>query len=305
MNRFSRRSMIGASLAVMLSALAGTNLAFADAASPPRVDPQVVASMRPLSPLPSPGRMPAGSFMEQIQRRGKLIVGVSADTMLWGFRHPVTGEFQGFDIDLLRSMATAIFGDWHGHIEYITMNSADRIPSIKSGRVDMLAMTMTINAERKQQIGMSTPYYLAGQRILINRGAAVNSIEDLRGKPVCAADGSTSLKTLQERGAIPVGVPEWTRCLVELQLGHIRAISTDDSILVGLAAQDATTQLVGAAFTAEPYGVAVSLDHPELLRFVNAVLVEMMSDGRLEANYKTWMGKFGPAPALPAAVWSN
>lgn len=305
MKTFSRRSaLLGLSFAAALSLLP-LPVVYAQSRTAPAVDPQVVASSRPLSPMPSPGHMPGGSFMEKIQQRGKLVVGVSADTMIMGFQDPTTGEFQGFDVDILRAAATAIFGDWHNHIEYVVLNSAQRIDAIKSGQVDMLAMTMTINADRKRQIGMSTPYFVAGQRVLVNRGAKVTSIEDLRGQPVCAANGSTSLKALQERGTTPVGVADWTRCLVELQLGHVRAVSTDNVILMGLAAQDATTELVGDAFTAEPYGVAVSLDHPELLRFVNGVLQAMFSDGRWETSYQKWMGKFGPTPTLPAAIWSN
>lgn len=83
--------------------------AAAQAPSPPPCDAQ--ASLRPQGPLPPPGQMPAGTFMRTIQDRGRLIVGVDQTTLLFGYRDPATGTIQGFDIDMLREVARAIFGN--------------------------------------------------------------------------------------------------------------------------------------------------------------------------------------------------
>jgi polar amino acid transport system substrate-binding protein len=68
------------------------------------------ASLRP-GPLPTPGAMPPGSTMAAIAQRGRLIAGVDQDTYLFGFRNPATGQLEGFDIDIAREVARAIFGD--------------------------------------------------------------------------------------------------------------------------------------------------------------------------------------------------
>jgi polar amino acid transport system substrate-binding protein len=66
----------------------------------------------------------------------------------------------------------------------------------------------------------------------------------------------------------PVAVPYWTDCLVLLEEGKIAAISTDDSILAGIAAQDPYTKIVGPRISDEPYGLAISRQHPDFVRFV-------------------------------------
>jgi polar amino acid transport system substrate-binding protein len=93
---------------------------------------------------------------------------------------------------------------------------------------------------------------------------------------------------------------------VAFQQGVVDAISTDDTVLAGMAAQDPYAKIVGARFSDEPYDVAINLAHPELTQFVNAILERMRADGEWAAIYNTWLGKvFGPAPAPPAARYKD
>jgi polar amino acid transport system substrate-binding protein len=100
-----------------------------------------------------------------------------------------------------------------------------------------------------------------------------------------------------------VQVPFWTDCLVRLQQGEVAAISTDNSILAGLEGQDPFTKIVGPELTNEPYGLAISKQHPDFVRFVNAVLAAEESDGRWAASYKRWVGT--PVPAAPPARYAS
>ena len=77
-----------------------------------------------------------------------------------------------------------------------------------------------------------------------------------------------------------------------------QGISTDDSILADLAAQDPYTKIVGPRLADEPYRLAISKQHPDFVRFVNAVLARLRADGQWAASYKHWVG--GPVPAPPA-----
>jgi polar amino acid transport system substrate-binding protein len=81
-----------------------------------------------------------------------------------------------------------------------------------------------------------------------------------------------------------------------LQQDEVAAISTDDSILDGLAAQDPFTKLVGPALTQEPYGLAISKQHQDFVRFVNAVLAKERADGAWAASYHLWVSTRVPAP---------
>ena len=238
--------------------------------------------------------------MAKIRARGYLIAGVDQNTYHFGYLNPLDGKIEGFDIDMLHAVAAAIFGD-PSKVVYKAISDAQRIPAIQSGAVDIVAHTMTINCARMQQVDFSTVYYDAGQRVLVQAGSPVRSINDLGGKKVCATTGSTSIANIKAAPAhpIPVAVRYWTDCLVLLQQGQVAAISTDDSILAGLAAQDPWTRMVGPRFTSEPYGLAISKQHPDFVRFVNAVLARLRSDGQWAASYAHWVGT--PVPAPPPA----
>ena len=121
------------------------------------------------------------------------------------------------------------------------------------------------------------------------------------GKKVCAASGSTSIQNIAAAPSkpIPVAVSDWTDCLVMLQQGQVDAISTDNTILAGLAAQDPTTHLVGAGFSSEPYGLAMSQQAPDLVRFVNGALEQIRANGRWTALFHSnnLLGRDLPPPA--------
>ncbi|MEE6263245.1 glutamate ABC transporter substrate-binding protein [Plantactinospora sonchi] len=262
------------------------------------------ASLRPTGALPAPRQMPSGSAMARIVQRGRLVVGVDQNSYQFGFRDPFTGQLTGFDIDIAREIARALFGD-PNRIQFRAISSADRIKVVQDRSVDLVVRTMTMNCERWEQVSFSTEYFTAGQRILVHRGSEIGSIKDLRGKKVCAAAGSTSIRNIAEAETAPVSVVNWTDCLVLLQQNQVVAVSTDDSILAGLAAQDPNTEVVGPRFSDEPYGVAISKESPELVRFVNAVLARIRSNGTWTQLYNRWLRSLGPAPAPPTARYRD
>jgi polar amino acid transport system substrate-binding protein len=280
------------------------------AAPPAACNP--LASFAPSGPNPAPGAaMPVASYMAEIQKRGRLIAGVSSDTLLLGARNPLSGQIEGFDIEMLKAVSKAIFGD-PNKIEFRVITTAQRIPALQTdadkGGVDIVARAMTINCTRWTQIDFSTEYYLAGQKVLVAKGSTAKGMEDLKGKKVCAPNGSTSMDKLKTfAGLVPVGADTHTGCLVLFQQGKVDAITGDDTILAGLAAQDPYAVVVKApAFTQEPYGLGVSQKHQDFVRFVNGVLQQMRTDGQWATAYNTWLkGALGPAPAPPAAVYGR
>jgi polar amino acid transport system substrate-binding protein len=275
------------------------------AAPPSSCDP--LASFRPPAALPAPGRMPAGSPMAKIVQRGRLVVGVSQNAYLFGYRDSASGDLVGFDIDIAREMARALFGD-PSRIQFRAITTADRIPMIQSGAVDLVVRQTTMTCQRWQDVSFSSEYYSASQRILVPTNSPVAKVADLSGRKVCAAAGSTSIANLAAKvpGAVPVAGVDASDCLVLLQQGQIDAISTDDAILAGFAAQDPNTRLVQTpAISAEPYGIMVAKGSPDLVRFVNGVLERMRSDGTWAAIYGKWLSSLGAAPAPPAARYQD
>jgi polar amino acid transport system substrate-binding protein len=242
----------------------------------------------------------SGSFMAKIRTRGYLIAGVDQSTYHFGFLNPLTGQIEGFDIDMIRAVAKAIFGD-PSKVQFKAISDAQRISDITNGTVDIVAHTMTITCQRLQQLDFSSVYFESHQKVLVLKNSAATSLASLHGQKVCATTDSDSVTKIQQAKAVAVPVPYWTDCLVDLQQGDVAAVSTDDSILDGLAAQDPWTKIIGGALTNEPYGLAISKQHPEFVRFVNAVLQQYESDGQWKASYQRWLGPPQPPPKLQYA----
>jgi polar amino acid transport system substrate-binding protein len=257
------------------------------------------ASYRPDGGLPTPGQMPGNTTMRAIQDRGKLIAGVDQNTFLFGFRNPTTGALEGFDIDRVHEIAQAIFGD-PNKVQFKVVTSNNRIDVLKKGQVDVVVRTMTANCARWQDINFSTVYYTAGQRLLVDRTSTVQSLDQLGGKKVCAAKGSTSIVTIKDHPAklIPVQVDNWSDCLIMLQQGQVAGVSTDDTILSGMVAQDPNVKMVGPRFTDEPYGIGIPKANIDMVRFVNGVLAKSVADGTWQQSYDKWLGRTGE-PGTP------
>ena len=185
-------------------------------------------------------------------------------------------------------------------MHFKAISDAQRIPDIANGTVDIVAHTMTITCDRLKMIDFSSVYFEADQQVLVLKNSTATSLDDLHGQKVCATRGSDSVDRIRQHKAIAVQVPYWTDCLVLLQQGDVAAISTDDSILDGLAAQDPWTKIIGTPLTDEPYGLAISKQHPEFVRFVNAVLQQLRTDGQWKASYTHWLGTSGAQPAVGA-----
>ncbi|WP_020669555.1 glutamate ABC transporter substrate-binding protein [Amycolatopsis nigrescens] len=313
-------------LAVLISAVAMAAAGCGSAGKP--VDPAPVTDVQPPQPAhvggvdaggpgsankdcntgslaPNNGTgIPSGSTMAKIKERGKLIAGVDQTTFLFGFRNPTNGSLEGFDIDIAKQVAIAIFGTAENRIQFRAITSSQREAVLERNEVDIVVRTYTINCDRLKRVNFSTAYYVAGQRVLVPNSVAdkVDGLEDLGGQKVCAAKGSTPLKTIAAAPSkpVPVSVDNWSDCLVMLQQGQVAAVSTDDVILVGMAEQDPTTRIVGDKFTREPYGIGIPKANEDMVRFVNAVLDNVRA-GPWRQSYDKWLSKLlgdgSPPPA--------
>jgi polar amino acid transport system substrate-binding protein len=252
-------------------------------------------SLPPTAALPQPGRMPAGTFLHAIQHRGQLIVGVDQSSLGLGYFNPTTRRMEGFDIDLVRAVARAIFASSAHHIRYEAISTAQRDSVIPNGDVDIVASAYSITCERRSVMLFSSTYHVSHQKLLVPKNSNVSSLgdRDLRYKSVCGTKTSTSFKRLLRSQArthvAPVGVDLRTDCLALLQEGVVAAITSDEAILLGFQRQDPQTKIVGPSLETERYGMAINIRHPELVRFVNAVLLRLRRNGCAKAIERHWL----------------
>ncbi|PZG83464.1 sugar-binding protein [Streptomyces sp. NTH33] len=241
-----------------------------------------------------------GPTLGAIRSRGYLSVGVDQNSYRWGYRNPnnSTGELEGFDIDLAHRIAKDILGD-ENKVQFKAIPTNERIPAIRSGRVDMVVRTMTITCDRLKQVAFSAPYFLTGQQVLAPKTSRITGYDaSLAGRRVCSATGSTAYDHLsagKKDGRLPAStditttVPNQLDCLVRLQLGEVDAVVTDSALAASQAAQDPAVALKGTSFTKEFYGVAMKLDADDLVRRVNRILEDYRKDGGWKASYDTWL----------------
>ena len=279
---------------------AGTRIEPATPGVGPDTSCDPTASLAPTGPPPPPGTAAPGSTVAAILARGVLSVGVDQNTFPFGYRDPATGELAGFDVALARELARALFGD-PNRVRFRVESSGQRIPNLLSGAVDVVVQTMTTSCERRRQIAFSSVYFAADQRVLVPRASPVRELSGLGGARVCSIAGSTSARTLQAAVPSPVTVtvPEKSDCLVLLQQDQVAAISTDDTILSGFAAEDPTLELRGPAVAVEPYAIGVAPQHEDLVRWVNAVLDRVRADGTYSRLLATTVPPTVVGPGTP------
>jgi putative glutamine transport system substrate-binding protein len=256
-------------------------------------------------PAPAPAKkgLPKaaeGTLLRKIQDRGKIVVGVKFDVPMFGLLNPATNKVEGFDVDIAKEIASAIFGDPEA-VEFKEAVSKNRIPFLQDGTVDIIISTMTINAEREQQIDFSVVYYLAGQSLLVPKNSAITGIQDLAGKKVGTAKGSTSEKNIRAKApqADVQLYDGYAEAVAAMDAGRLDAVTTDDNILIGFQSKEPDKwKLVGGQFTKEPYGIGIAKGHPELVEVVNNVVKNLKASGKWKEIYKKNIPTTPPEPPI-------
>jgi putative glutamine transport system substrate-binding protein len=236
------------------------------------------------------GEKDGENVLETIKKRDKIVFGVKYDTKLFGLKNPTSGEVEGFDIDVAKQLAKEILGD-ENKVEFVEVTSKTRIPLLNKGDIDAIIATMTITEDRKKEVGFSDVYFEAGQSLLVKKGSSVQSIDDLtKDTTVIAVKGSTSTDNIREAApdAPVLEFENYAEAFTALKAGKGEALTTDNSILLGMASEDDSFELVGGTFTDEPYGIAVKKGEQEFLDAINEALKSLNSSGKFDEVFNNW-----------------
>ncbi|MGW5615818.1 glutamate ABC transporter substrate-binding protein [Streptomyces sp. NPDC003877] len=226
----------------------------------------------------------------------KIKIGIKYDQPGLGLKEP-DGSFSGFDVDVATYVAKEL-GYEPNQIEWVETKSADRENALSRGDVKMIAATYSITDERKQKVDFAGPYLLAHQDLLVKKDSDITKATDLNDKKLCSVAGSTSAQNVKDDFAPKAQLSErggYSECLSALQSGAVDALTTDDSILAGYAAQEqykGQFKLAGLKLSNENYGIGVKKGDKATLDKINKALEKMVSDGAWE---KAVQENFGPA----------
>jgi glutamate transport system substrate-binding protein len=239
----------------------------------------------------------------RIKQKGGLTIGVKDDQPGLGQKDPTTGKFAGFDIEIAKMVAAGLGYD-ESKITYKTVDSTARESAIANGDVDYYVGTYTINDKRKGQVSFAGPYFQAGQDLLVRKDDnSITGPETLKGKKVCSVTGSTPIQRVREQGLTEPGniveFQKYTQCVEKLSNKEVDAVTTDDAILKGYAAQDDTLKVVGKTFSQEPYGIGLNKDDSALRNKVDDLLQASLDDGTWQKIYDATLGKSGSTATKP------
>ncbi|MEV1177810.1 glutamate ABC transporter substrate-binding protein [Nonomuraea sp. NPDC049784] len=239
---------------------------------------------------------PEGSTMWRIRERGILTVGIKFDQPMFGYKDPASGRITGFDAEIARLIAKDLTGS-ERNIRFVETVSRERENFIAQGVVDVVIATYSITPARAQLVTFTDPYYYAGQDLLVRvSDTTIDDVSDLDGKDVCTAKGSTSSDRLHSLapGARLEIVDAYSVCVPALMAGRVDAISTDDTILLGLLDQHPDVfRLARKPFGREPYGIGVRKQDTGLRDYLNGLIGQWLRDGQWDRAYKDTIGVSG------------
>jgi glutamate transport system substrate-binding protein len=227
----------------------------------------------------------------------RITIGIKFDQPGLGLKTP-DGTYTGFDVDVARYIAGQLGYD-ENEIEWRQAPSAERENLLARGDVDLIVASYSITPERKDKVDFAGPYFLAHQDLMIRSDEkAITKATDLNSKKLCSVTGSTSARNVQRDFAPKADLQQYggySECLTGLENGNVDALTTDDSILAGYAAQKENQgkfKLAGLELSDENYGIGLKKGDTELQSKVNKAIRTMEQDGSWQ---KFVTDNFGPA----------
>ena len=232
----------------------------------------------------------AGDTLADAKKKGVLVVGCKDSLPPFGYIDENTRRIVGYDIDFVNAIAKKM----GVKVELKPVTSASRMPQLQEGHIDIIAATMTKNAERAKVIDFSHAYFLTGQKFITKKGS-VKSLKDLEGKRIGTAKGSTSEQNVAK--AIPsatvLSFDDYPQAFLALIQGKVSAVTTDEAILAGILAKapnKARYEIPNIQISDEPYGLGMRKGDTNLVNFVNKTILDMEKSGEAAQIFNKWFG---------------
>lgn len=207
-------------------------------------------------------------------------------------------NYAGFDVEVAKYVAKELGYD---DVTFVETPTPQRETMLQSGQVDMIFATYSITEERAQRVGFAGPYLIAGQAILVRSDETeITGPDTLNGHTVCAVTGSVPTENLKKNFDVEMlEFDSYSKCVEAVAGGAAEAVSTDDAILAGYAAQsqyNGKLKVVGEPFSVEKYGVGIKKGDTELCQKINDALQKMVESGAWDEALAKTLGKAGFEP---------
>ncbi|MGV0742313.1 glutamate ABC transporter substrate-binding protein [Mycolicibacterium sp. XJ870] len=235
----------------------------------------------------------------------KIVIGTKYDQPGLGLKNP-DGTMSGFDVDVATYVAGEL-GYTPENIEWKEAPSGQRETLIQNDQVELIAATYSITDARKEKVDFAGPYLVTGQSLLVRQdNTDITGAASLQNnKKLCSVSGSTPAQRIKDEypGVQLQQYDTYSACIEALKNGAVDALTTDEVILAGYAAQTpGAFKIVGETFSEERYGIGLKKGDTELLNKVNDALEKMFSSGAWKEAFDKNLGPAGIQAPTPPSI---
>jgi glutamate/aspartate transport system substrate-binding protein len=192
-------------------------------------------------------------------------------------------------------------------VKYQLVTSANRIPLMANGTVDLECGSTTNNLEREKQVAFTITHFVTANRWVAKKSAKIASLADLKGKTIVSTAGTTNIKQITEINAAQnlgmniISANGHPEAFQMVESGRAAAFVMDDILLYGLAAQSrrpADYAISETALSVEPYGIMLRRDDPAFKKVVDNAMIRVYKSGEINRVYDKWFLKPIPPRGL-------
>ena len=212
----------------------------------------------------------------------------------------------GYAMDLCARIVEAVKSELKApklDVKYQLVTSANRIPLMANGTIDLECGSTTNNLERQKQVAFTITHFVTANRWVAKRSAKLNKLEDLKGKTIVSTAGTTNIKQITELngqknlGMNIISANGHPEAFQMVETGRAVAFVMDDILLYSLAAQSRNPKdyaISAEALSVEPYGIMLRRDDPAFKKVVDNAMIQTYKSGAINAIYDKWFQK--PVP---------
>lgn len=225
--------------------------------------------------------------MYALQTKGKIRIGALDKDIPFAARDS-GGTYAGFEVDLARELAKAIFGpqrDIDSVIEWVSVDRSTGVTALTSLQADVVIARLAATEERTAVIDLTDPYFVTGERIVVSSTTDdIRELADLDTKTVCVQRGSGVADHVDAANpaARTLELDTYASCLGALKTGQVDGVGAEEALLWSLMRENPETRLVGGFVTTERYAIGVkkhTSDRQGFMPFLNTWLADVIRDG--------------------------
>jgi glutamate/aspartate transport system substrate-binding protein len=237
--------------------------------------------------------------LRRIRETSTILIGVRESSVPFSYLDAQKQPL-GYSVDLCLRVADAIKAELKMprlDVRFVPVTSANRIPSLLEGKIDLECGSTTNTRDRQKQVAFAYTTFVAGIKMLAKKSSNVNSLDDLRDKSIVVTKGTTSekiMKAMNEERMLKLKIvesPDHGESFKAVEEGKAVAFPMDDVLLYGLISKSKKPDdfaVVGKYLSVEPYAIMMRKDEPAFERIVNRALIDLFQSGEIRRVYAKW-----------------